>query len=153
MLVVSNGGMQANLGLNRSPSKMSKPPEMAGHNKRPRGRGGLWSVNLAQFKARVAGSAVFFFWKSPDTRLPHFFGIDVNVKRNIDSFAICILQHAICIWQKFLRKIDISSKSFWFWGNGFKWAFEFKHIICQHAGALCELSPSLWRQLTQGCRL
>ncbi len=60
MLVVSNGGMQANLGLNRSLSKLSRPPETAGHNERPRGRGGLRSVNLAQFKARVAGSADFF---------------------------------------------------------------------------------------------
>jgi hypothetical protein len=39
----------------------------------------LWSMNLARFKARVAGSAwffLFFFWKFPDTRWPHFLGID-----------------------------------------------------------------------------
>ncbi len=39
--------------------------------------GGLWSVNLVRFKVRVAGSADFLlFFKSPDTRWPHFLGID-----------------------------------------------------------------------------
>ncbi len=37
---------------------------------------------------------------------------DPYVRRNIGSFTICILQHAICIWRKFLRNIDVSSKSF-----------------------------------------
>ncbi len=36
MLVVSTGGMQINLGLNWSPSKMSRPPETVGHNERPK---------------------------------------------------------------------------------------------------------------------
>ncbi len=31
--------MQINLGLNRSPNKMSRPPETAGHNERPIDRG------------------------------------------------------------------------------------------------------------------
>ncbi len=41
--------MQINLGLNQSPSKMSRPPETAGHNERPRGRGrgGLGMVGLS----------------------------------------------------------------------------------------------------------
>ncbi len=37
-LVVSYGGMQANLVLNQSTCKMTRPPETVGYNERPRGR-------------------------------------------------------------------------------------------------------------------
>ncbi len=49
----------------------------------------------------MSGHAVQIFWSGQPC-----------VRRNIDSFAICILQHAICIWRKNFRSIDISSKSF-----------------------------------------
>ncbi len=31
----------------------------------------------------------------------------------------------------------LDSKSFWFTRNGFKWAFDFKHIICQQKHSAC----------------
>jgi hypothetical protein len=39
---------------------------------------------------------------------------DICVRGNMDSIAICILRCAICILQKILGNIDLSTKPFWF---------------------------------------